>query len=406
MLDTLNVGVRGGKWHTLIDKVFDKRNLHASARKVLGKKGAAGVDHQSVEDFSEDVLAELDQLHEQLRGDLYRPLGVRRTWIPKPGSNEKRPLGIPTVRDRVVQKSLVHVIEPIFDHTFHEHSYGFRRGRSCRQALARVEELLTAGNVFVVDADLKSYFDTIPKDRLKEIVASKVSDRRILKLIEMYLEQEIMEDLKRWTPEAGVPQGAVLSPLLSNVYLNPLDHQMSDSGFEMVRYADDFVVLCRTAQDAEQALEAIRQWVSSVGLTLHPEKTHIVDSRTESFDFLGYSFRGKLRFPRGKSNAKERDAIRSLTPRKSGQSLEKTIQYLNQNLRGWHAYFRHCHWSIFREYDQMVRRRLRRLLLKRHRRNRKRLPPNQRWPNKYFHERGLYSLSDAHARFVQSTGTY
>lgn len=269
-----------------------------------------------------------------------------------------------------------------------------------------MEELLTAGHVFVVDADLKSYFDTIPKDRLMEMVASKVSDRRILKLIEMYLEQEIMEELKNWTPEAGVPQGAVLSPLLSNVYLNPLDHHMDDLGFEMVRYADDFVVLCRTAEEAEQALEAIRQWVSSVGLTLHPEKTHIVDSRTASFDFLGYSFRGKLRFPRGKSNAKERDKIRTLTPRKSGQSLGATIQCLNRNLRGWHAFFRHCHWSIFREYDQLVRRRLRRQLLKRHRRNRKRLPANQRWPNKYFHEQGLYSLSAAHARFVQTTRSY
>ena len=406
MLDTLKVGVRGGKWHTLIDKVFDKRNLHASARKVLGKQGAAGVDHQSTEDFSKDTMTELTRLHEQLRGDLYQPLAVRRTWIPKPGSNEQRPLGIPTVRDRVVQTALVHVIEPIFDHTFHRYSYGFRRGRGCHQALARVEDLLTAGNVFVVDADLKSYFDTIPKDRLMEMVASKVSDRRILKLIEMYLEQKIMEDLKSWTPEAGVPQGAVLSPLLSNVYLNPLDHHMDDSGFEMVRYADDFVVLCRTAAEAEQALEAIHQWVSSAGLTLHPEKTHIVDSRTESFDFLGYSFRGNLRFPRGKSNAKERETIRSLTPRKSGQSLAVTIQQLNQNLRGWHAYFRHCHWSIFREFDQLVRRRLRRLLLKRHRRNRKRLPPNQRWPNEYFHERGLYSLSTAHTRFVQTTGTY
>jgi RNA-directed DNA polymerase len=313
---------------------------------------------------------------------------------------------VPTVRDRVVQTALVHVIEPIFDHTFHARSYGFRRGRSCHQALACVEELLTAGYVYVVDADLKSYFDTIPKDRLMEMVASQVSDRRILKLIEMYLGQEIMEELRNWTPEAGVPQGAVLSPLLSNIYLNPLDHQMADSGFEMVRYADDFVVLCRTAEEAAQALEMIQQWVSQAGLTLHPDKTHIVDSRVESFQFLGYSFRGSLRFPRGKSNAKERDKIRTLIPRKSGQSLSVIIQRLNHNLRGWQAYFRHCHWSIFREYDQMVRRRLRRLLAKRHRRNRKRLPPNQRWPNEYFHEQGLYSLSQAHARFVQSTGTY
>lgn len=406
MLDTLKVGVRGGKWHTLIDKVFAKRNLYASTRKVLSKKGAAGVDHQSTEDFSSDALAEIDRLHEQLRGDLYRPLAVRRAWIPKPGSKDQRPLGIPTVRDRVVQTALVHVIEPIFDDTFHRHSYGFRRGRSCQHALERVEELLEAGNVFVVDADLKSYFDTIPKDRLLDMVASKISDRRILKLIEMYLAQEIMDDLKSWTPEAGVPQGAVLSPVLSNVYLNPLDHHIDESGFEMVRYADDFVILCRTQEEAEQALDVVRRWVSSAGLTLHPEKTHIVDSREKSFEFLGYSFRKNLRFPRGKSNAKERNTIRSLTPRKSGQSLETTIQQLNQNLRGWHAYFRHCHWSVFREYDQLVRRRLRRLLLKRHRRNRKRIPPNQRWPNEYFHKRGLYSLSQAHACLVQSIGTY
>jgi RNA-directed DNA polymerase len=406
MLDTLKVGVRGGKWHTLIDKVFAKLNLYSSANQVLGKRGAAGVDHQSTEDFSEHTIAEINRLHEQLRDDLYQPLAVRRTWIPKPGSSEKRPLGIPTVRERVVQTALVHVIEPIFDHTFHERSYGFRKGRGCHHALERVEELLAAGKTYVVDADLKSYFDTIPKNRLMEMVASKISDRRILKLIEMYLQQEIMEELRSWTPEAGVPQGAVLSPLLANIYLNPLDHEMSEAGFEMVRYADDFVVLCSTAEEAAEALEVIQQWVSEAGLTLHPDKTHIVDSRTESFEFLGYSFRGTLRFPRGKSNAKERATIKRLTPRKSGQSLKTIIQRLNRNLRGWHLYYRHCHWSIFTEYDKMVRRRLRRILVKRHRRNRKRLPANQRWPNEYFHELGLYSLSQAHARLVQSTGTY
>ena len=406
MLNTLTVGVKGGKWHTLIDKVFDQRNLSASAHKVLKKRGSAGVDHQRVEDFSDDVLRELDRLQEELRGDLYQPSAVRRAWIPKAGSKDKRPLGIPTVRDRVVQTALVHVIEPIFDDTFHERSYGFRRGRGCHQALACVEEYLTAGYVYVVDADLKSYFDTIPKDRLMELVRSKISDSRILQLIQKYLDQQIMEEMKHWTPEAGVPQGAVLSPLLSNVYLNPLDHQMAELGFQMVRYADDFVILCRTAKEAEQALDAVRQWVSSTGLTLHPEKTHIVDSRVKSFDFLGYSFRGHFKFPRNKSGAKQREQIRSLTPRKSGCSLESTIGQLNKNLRGWHAYFRHCHWSIYQELDQMIRRRLRRLLLKRHRRNRKRLPPNRRWPNQYFSERGLFSLNAAHMRFVQSTGTY
>ena len=170
-------------------------------------------------------------------------------------------MGIPTVRDRVVQTALVHVIEPILDATFHERSFGFRHGRGCHDALRCVEELLEAGYVYVVDADLKAYFDTIPKDRLLEMVKQKISDRRVLGLIKQFLDQGIMEELRTWTPEAGVPQGAVLSPVLSNVYLNPLDHQMAERGFQMVRYADDFVILCRTHEEAEAALAEVRQWV-------------------------------------------------------------------------------------------------------------------------------------------------
>ncbi len=398
--------VRGGKWHTLIDKVFRELNLFCSARKVLGKQGAAGVDRQTVEDFAEREREELQRLEAQLREGSYVPAAVRRAWIPKPGSSEKRPLGIPTVRDRVVQTALVHVIGPILDATFHQRSFGFRHGRGCHDALRCVEELLEAGHVYVVDADLKSYFDTIPKDRLMKIVEEKISDRRVLGLIKQFLDQGIMDDLRTWTPEAGVPQGAVLSPVLSNAYLNPLDHRMAKDGFQMVRYADDFVILCRTREEAESALVAIRQWVETSGLTLHPEKTQIVDSRAKSFSFLGYSFRGQLRFPRAKSQRKLVERIRELTPRKSGDSLEFMIQRLNRATRGWFNYFRHCHWSIFRDYDGMIRRRLRRLLMKRQRRNRKRLSRNQRWPNAYFTERGYISLGASHVRFVQSTGTY
>lgn len=402
MLATLENGVKGGKWHTLIDKVFSEKNLFVSARKVLGKKGAAGIDRQTVQDFSEHNREELKQLHTQLREDAYRPSAVRRTWIPKPGSTEKRPLGIPTVRDRVVQTALVHVIEPIFDATFHEHSYGFRRGRGCHHALERVEALLEAGYVYVVDADLKGYFDTIPKERLLELVEEKISDSRVLRLIQMYLDQEIMEELKAWTPETGVPQGAVLSPVLSNIYLDPLDHQMASLGYQMVRYADDFVILCRSQHEAEAALETVKQWVEAADLTLHPDKTHIVNAGEKSFSFLGYSFRGKLRFPRQKSHEKIIQRIRELTPRKSGESLEATIGKINRSLYGWFSYFRHCHWNIFERYDGYIRRRLRRILLKRHRRNQRRLSRTRRWPNAYFTEHGLYSLSKAHTRFVQS----
>jgi len=398
--------VRGGRWHTLIDKVFGELNLFCSAHKVLGKKGAAGVDRQTVEDFAEHEREELQRLQTQLREGSYTPAAVRRTWIPKPGSSEKRPLGIPTVRDRVAQTALVHVIEPILDATFHERSFGFRHGRSCHDALRCVEELLAAGYVYVVDADLKAYFDTIPKDRLLEIIQRKISDRRVLGLIKQFLDQGIMEDLRTWTPETGVPQGAVLSPVLSNAYLNPLDHRMAENGFQMVRYADDFVILCRSQEEAEAALAAVRVWVDAHGLNLHPEKTHIVDARTKEFSFLGYSFRGKYRYPRAKSRRKFNDRIRELTPRKSGESLECMLQRINRVTQGWFNYFRHCHWSIFYSYDGMIRRRLRRMLLKRNRRNRKRLSRNHRWPNAYFAEHGFISLSESHVRFVQSTGTY
>jgi RNA-directed DNA polymerase len=196
---------------------------------------------------------ELSALQQELMGETYCPAPVRRVEIPKPGSQEKRPLGIPTVRDRVVQTALVHVLEPIFDHTFHNRSFGFRHGRGCHDALRCVDQLLAEGYVYVVDADLKVYFDTIPKDKMLEPVKQKVSDSAVLRPIQKYLEQEIMSELSTRTPETGVPQGAVISPMLSTLYLNPLDHHMSEQGFEMVRYADDFVILCRSQSEAESA---------------------------------------------------------------------------------------------------------------------------------------------------------
>lgn len=404
MLTTLlNDTVKGGRWHALIDKVYRPQNLFTAAREVLGKKGAAGVDGQQTADFERHLIEETRRLSAEIRESNYQPQAVRRAWIPKPGSSgEKRPLGIPTVRDRVVQKALVNVIEPILDHTFHDRSFGFRHGRSCRDALRIVEQKLSAGHVYVVDADLKGYFDSIPKDRLMRLIKESISDSRVLGLIKKFLDQSILDELKEWTPDAGVPQGAVLSPLLSNVYLNPLDHLMDKAGFEMVRYADDFVVLCQSEFEAEAALETIREWTAATGLTLHPTKTKIVDSRIESFQFLGYSFRGEQIYPREGSYNKLKDTIRRKTPRTSGVDLEFTIAGLNASLRGWFAYFRHARWTIFKEIDGMVRRRLRRILKKRHRRNPQRLPATKRWPNDYFAKAGLYSLREAHFRFAQS----
>jgi RNA-directed DNA polymerase len=404
MLTTLEQGVRGGKWHTLIDKVYAPLNLFAAGANVIGNRGAAGVDHQTVDNFRSNWDEELKRLHEALRTNTYRPQAVQRVWIDKPGSKEKRPLGIPTVRDRTVQTALLHVLEPIFDNTFSDHSYGFRHGRGCHHALERVEQLLESGYVHVVDADLKSYFDTISKSRLMALVEAKVSDSRVLALVKMFLAQGILEDLREWTPETGTPQGAVLSPLLANIYLNPLDHLITESGFALVRYADDFVILCRSREDAEQALELVKRWVAENELTLHPTKTKIVDAREEGFDFLGYHFRGNLRLIRDKSMRKLKDTIRVKTKRNNGHDMMFVCGQLNSQLRGWFTYFRHGHWSLFRDLDKWIRGRLRSILRRRAgRRGRGRGKDHQRWPNAYFDEMRLYSLCAAHARFVQSS---
>lgn len=404
MLTTLEQGVRGGKWHTLIDKVYAPQNLWVASGNVIGNQGAAGVDHQTVEGFLAHRQDELDRLHEALRTNSYRPQAVRRVWIPKPGSSEQRPLGVPTVRDRVVQTAMLHVLEPIFDATFSENSYGFRHGRGCHHALERVEALLEAGNVYVVDADLKSYFDTIPKSRLMTRIREKVSDSRMLRLVEVSLEQGVMDGLREWTPETGTPQGAVLSPLLANIYLNPLDHLLADAEMAMVRYADDFVILCKTREDAERALALVQHWVAENELTLHPTKTRILDARTAGFDFLGYHFRGDLRLPREKSLKKFKEAVREKTKRTHGHSLPFTCARLSLQLRGWFTYFRHCQWTVFRELDYWIRRRLRSILRKRLRRKGpSRGWENRRWPNAFFDAQGLYSLNAAHVRFVQSS---
>jgi len=403
MLTTLEQGVRGGRWHTLIDKVYAPLNLNAASRNVIGNRGAAGVDHQTVDHFQRHQKKEVDQLHEALRTNTYRPQAVQRVWIPKPGSNEERPLGVPTVRDRVVQTAVLNVLEPIFDNTFSENSFGFRRGRGCHHALEHVERLLNDGYVYVVDADLKSYFDTISKPRLMEHVREKVSDSRVLELLEMFLAQGIIEGLREWTPEKGTPQGAVLSPMLANIYLNPLDHLIADAGFAMVRYADDFVIMCKTREDALRALEVVKGWVAENELTLHPTKTKIVDTREDGFDFLGYHFRGNLRLPRSKSLKKFKDAVREKTKRTNGTDLHFICARLNSQLRGWFTYFRHAHWRVFRELDGWIRGRLRSILRKRRgRRGRSRGWDHKRWPNALFDEHGLHSLMTSHTRFAQS----
>jgi RNA-directed DNA polymerase len=404
MLTALEQGVKGGCWFSLIDKVCSERCLLAAAGQVEANQGAAGMDHVTVKAFGDRREAEVAKLSEQLRAGTYRPQPVQRVHIPKPGTKETRPLGIPTVRDRVVQAAVVKVIEPIFERDFAEHSYGFRPRRGCKDALRRVDKLLKAGYTFVVDADLKSYFDTIPHAPLLDRLRTKISDGRLLRLIESFLQAGILEGLKEWTPTAGAPQGAVLSPLLSNVYLDPLDHLVAEQGFEMVRYADDFVILCRTAEDAQRALQVVQQWTIDHGLTLHPAKTRIVDSQQEAFEFLGYRFVKHLRLPRKKSLAKFKDAIRGKTRRANGHGLTRIITDVNSTLRGWFEYFKHSTSTAFPPLDKWVRMRLRSILRKRAGiRGRGGGLDHFKWPNRYFAAQGLYSLVTAHATVVQSS---
>jgi RNA-directed DNA polymerase len=403
MLTALEQGVKGGYWHSLIDKVYNEANLLRAFAKVAQNKGAAGVDHVTIDEFSRDFASRLDRLRESLADGTYRPHDVRRTWIDKLGSKEKRPLGIPTVRDRVVQTALRNVIEPIFERDFAEHSYGFRPNRGCKDALRRVEQLIQNGYRYVVDADLKGYFDTIPHERLLELVASKISDSRTLSLISLFLKQGVMDGLDRWTPERGSPQGAVVSPLLSNIYLDPLDHRMAEAGFAMVRYADDFVVMCQDRDTAERALQMIGEWVAKAGLTLHPEKTRIVDAAVEGFDFLGYHFQGRTRWPRKKSLMKFKDTIRAKTKRTNGHSLESVIADVNRTLAGWFEYFKHSHRWTFKPIDKWVRMRLRSILNKRHGHAGRYGLAHYRWPNNFFAARGLLSLAAAHKLACQSS---
>lgn len=404
MLTALDDGVKGGTWFSLIDKVYSMSNLRSAFARVKANGGAAGVDHESVQMFARRLEQNLASLQRLLRQDRYRPKAVKRVWIDKPGSKEKRPLGIPAVRDRVVQGALRAVLEPIFEREFAEHSYGFRPGRGCKDALRRVDALLKAGYVHVVDADITSYFDTIPAQRLMALVGTKVSDGRVLRLLERYLEQDVMEGMKRWTPQGGTPQGAVISPLLSNIYLDPLDHTMAEAGYEMVRYADDFVVMCRTEREAHSALATLQQWMANACLTLHPHKTRIVDAtQPGGFEFLGYHFERGYRWPRKKSLKRLKDTIRLKTKRTNGQSMEAVIAQLNRTLVGWFEYYQHSHKTTFPGLDSWIRMRLRSILRKRTGlRGRGRGRDHQRWPNAYFAQRGLFSLSAAHAAVCQS----
>ncbi len=405
MLDALEEGVKGGRWYSLIDKVWAEETLWAGWRSVKRNGKSGGVDGQTIGQFERDVEKRIRDLHERIQTGAYEPQPVRRVFIPKPGSGELRPLGIPTIRDRVVQTALRYVIEPIFEKKFCGCSYGFRPKRSAKDALRQVQVHLDAGRTWVVDVDIQRYFDTIPHGRLMQEVETEISDRRVLALIEAFLKQGVMEGTKSYAAlEEGTPQGGVISPLLANIYLHPVDQTMEAEGYGLVRYADDSVVMCRTRAEAERALARIRELMEGLELALHPEKTKLVDATAPGgFDFLGYHFEQGRRYPRKKSLRKLKATVRERTRRSNGHSLQRIIDTLNPILRGWFAYFKHSHSYAFISIDGWVRRRLRTILRRRqHRRGLARGADHQRWPNAYFQQMGLFTMVEAHRLLIQS----
>jgi RNA-directed DNA polymerase len=403
MLIALERGIKGNKWFSLMDKVVSDRTLGIAWQKVKTNAGACGVDCITVRHFSKDSQNRLLAVKEQLREGRYQPKPIRRVHIAKPGSSEKRPLGIPTVTDRVVQSAVKLVIEPIFEREFAASSYGFRPGRGCKDALREVERLLRQGNCHVVDVDIKGYFDNIPHAALLRLVEERIADGKVLGLIEAFLKQGVLEEGIITDPLTGSPQGGIVSPLLANIYLNPLDWLLESLGLHSVRYADDIVVLGADAKIATHALDIISEWMTVAELTLHPEKTRIVDMNEADayFDFLGYRFKrsrkGKLlRLVRPKSKQSLHAKLRKPTKRSNGRSLEAVITLINPVLKGWFGYFKQAQPSDLSEMDGWVRMRLRSILRKRHKRKGKgRGLDHYRWPNRYFENLGLFSLKHA-----------
>lgn len=409
MLQALATGVKGGVWFSLIDKVWSKPNLRRAWEKVRRNGGAPGPDGVTVERFERHLVERLDRLHEDLKTGAYRPDAVRRAYVPKPGTDERRPLGIPNVADRVVQGALRHVLEPIFERKFLASSYGFRPEVGAKDALRAVERGLKRGVSWVVEADFRRCFDSIPHEGLLAEVRREIGDERVLELIGRMLRAGVMETGGYAPTAAGTPQGGVISPLFANVHLHPLDVACQAAGLELVRYADDFVILCRTRAEAERALALVHAQAAERGLTLHPDKTGLVDVASgEDFEFLGYRFVSGKRWPRRKSEAKLKDRVRAYTKRSDGGGLDRMIRRLNLTLQGWFDYFKHSSRGAFGSIDGWIRRRLRSVLCKHLGLGRMAQAggaDHRRWNIAYFRRRGLFILADAHAALMQSIVT-
>jgi RNA-directed DNA polymerase len=367
------------KVHSLVDKVYQPKNLRAAWDKVFANRGSGGIDGQSLEEFERDCTQHLHRLHEELRTVRYQPLPVRRVHIPKAGKpGETRPLGIPAVYDRVCQQALLNRLEPIFEPVFDDSSFGYRPGRSAKDALRKMWREIEAGAEWIVDADLKDYFGTIDHEKLVTLVAQRVADGRVLTLIEQMLTAGYMEKGRKFPTPHGTPQGGVVSPLLSNILLTPFDREMRRRGYQLTRYADDWAVTCRSRREAAVALRCAEKILATLGVRLNVQKTRIVHVR-QGFTFLGYLIKrgqralslpaakitsgarrgGLYAYPTQKSVDRFKDEVRRKTRRRIPLCTAQVIRELNPLIRGWGEYYKRAHVRrLFNRLDRWVVRRL------------------------------------------------
>lgn len=365
--------VKRDKWYTLYGHLLSFRRLMDAFFKVKENNGAPGIDGVTVQEFGENLTENIEEIKQELQDKTYKPSPVKRVYIDK-GNGEKRPLGIPTVKDRVVQQTLKMVMEPIYEEEFLDCSYGFRPDKSAHMAVEKVVDYLEEGNVWVVDADIKSYFDTIDHELLIDTVAEKISDSSILNLIRQFLTTGIIEEGRWIKTDEGTPQGGVISPLLANIYLHEFDKEMTERGHKLVRYADDWIILKKSLKSAQNIMEKAKLYLEQeLKLRVHPEKTKLVDARQESFQFLGFYFKliddkntpenhelKAIFGPSQKSLKKFKSKVREITRRNQTTSAEVVISELNKILTGWGNYFGigYVKW-LFENLDGWMRRRIR-----------------------------------------------
>ena len=368
------------KVHSLVDKVYKMKNLELAWQKVRKNRGAGGIDGESIETFEGNLAENLTKLHEELKADTYQPQPVRQKMIPKPGQpGKERPLGIPRVYDRVCQQALTNRLEPIFEPVFDDANFGYRKGRSAKDALRKVWKELQEGREWIVDADLKDFFGSVDHEKLLLLITQRIADGRVLSIIESILKAGCYTQGKTLPTERGTPQGGVVSPLLSNILLTPFDGEMRKKGYRLTRYADDWVITCKTRSEAQLALTSAKRILEKLGVTLHAEKTRIVHVR-HGFEFLGFKIkRGKpsslklapekirsgvvpgslYAYPREKSIRHFREQIRALTRRKAPIKTQELIGQINPVIRGWGNYYCKAHVRLlFNQLDRWIVRRI------------------------------------------------